>query len=195
MAINPAIPVQTVPEFIAYAKARPGQVNFASPGTGAVIHLCGELFKTITGVNMVHVPYRGNGPALTDLIAGQVQMMFADTPSSIEHIKAGKLRALAVTSIVRSEILPEVPTVSELLPGFEAGNWFGIVAPRNTPVEIIGKLNYEMNVALAEPTIKARLAGLGAAAFAGSPADFAKFIAAEAEKWSKVIRTAGIRAN
>ena len=141
MAINPALPVQTVPEFIAYAKARPGQVNFASPGNGAVIHLCGELFKMMTGVNMVHVPYRGNAPALTDLIAGQVQMMFADTPSSIEHIRAGKLRALAVTTIVRSEILPEVPTVSELLPGFEAGNWFGIVAPKNTPIEIIDKLN------------------------------------------------------
>jgi tripartite-type tricarboxylate transporter receptor subunit TctC len=195
MAINPAIPAQTVPEFIAYAKARPGQVNFASPGNGAVIHLCGELFKMMTGINMVHVPYRGNGPALTDLIAGQVQMMFADTPSSIEHIKAGKLRALAVTSIMRSEILPEVPTVSEFLPGFEAGNWFGIVAPRNTPVEIINKLNNEMNAALADPAIKARLASLGAAAFAGSPADFGKFIAAEAEKWGKVIRTAGIKAN
>jgi tripartite-type tricarboxylate transporter receptor subunit TctC len=144
---------------------------------------------------MVHVPYRGNGPALTDLIAGQVQMMFADAPSSIEHIKAGKLRALAVTSIARSEILPEVPTVSELLPGFEAGNWFGIVAPRNTPVEIIDKLNNEMNAALAEPTIKARLAGLGATVFPGSPADFGKFIAAEAEKWSQVIRTASIKAN
>jgi tripartite-type tricarboxylate transporter receptor subunit TctC len=149
----------------------------------------------MTGVNMVHVPYRGNGPALTDLIAGQVQMMFADAPSSIEHIKAGKLRALAVTSIARSEILPEVPTVSELLPGFEAGNWFGIVAPRNTPVEIIDKLNNEMNAALAEPTIKARLAGLGATVFPGSPADFGKFIAAEAEKWSQVIRTASIKAN
>ena len=141
MALNPAIPVQTVPEFIAYAKERPGQVNFASPGNGAVIHLCGELFKMMTGVNMVHVPYRGNAPALIDLIAGQVQMMFADTPSSIEHIKAGKLRALAVTTIVRSEILPEVPTVSEFLPGFEAGNWFGIAAPKNTPPEIIDKLN------------------------------------------------------
>ena len=195
MAVNPAIPVQTVPEFIAYAKDRPGQVNFASPGNGAVIHLCGELFKMMTGVNMVHVPYRGNGPALTDLIAGQVQMMFADTPSSIEHIKAGKLRALAVTSIARSEILPEVPTVSELLPGFEAGNWFGIAAPKNTPVEIIDKLNTEINAALADPKVKARLADLGAAPVLGSPADFGKFMVAEAEKWSKVIRTAGIKAN
>ena len=195
MAVNPAIPVHTVPEFIAYAKARPGQVNFASPGNGAVIHLCGELFKMMTGVNMVHVPYRGNAPALIDLIAGQVQMMFADTPSSIEHIKAGKLRALAVTTAVRSEILPEVPTVSEFLPGFEASNWFGIAAPKNTPAEIIDKLNKEINVALADPKVKARLADLGAAAVAGSPADFGKFMAAEAEKWSKVIRTAGIKAN
>ena len=195
MAVNPAIPVQTVPEFIAYAKDRPGQVNFASPGNGAVIHLCGELFKMMTGVNMVHVPYRGIAPALTDLIAGQVQMMFADTPSSIEHIKAGKLRALAVTTTVRSEILPEVPTVSEFLPGFEAGNWFGIAAPKNTPVEIIDKLNTEINAALADPKVKARLADLGAAPVLGSPADFGKFMVAEAEKWSKVIRTAGIKAN
>ena len=194
MAINPAIPVQTVPEFIAYAKARPGQVNFASPGTGAVIHLCGELFKMMTGVNMVHVPYRGNAPALIDLLAGQVQMMFADMPSSIEHIKAGKLRALAVTTTARSEILPEVPTVGEFLPGFEAGNWFGIAAPKNTPPEIVDKLNKEINVALADPKIKARLAVLGATAFTGSSPDFGKFIAAEAEKWSNVIRTAGIKA-
>ncbi len=194
MAINPAIPVQTVPEFIAYAKSRPGQINFASPGNGAVIHLCGELFKMMTGVNMVHVPYRGNAPALIDLIAGQVQMMFADAPSSIEHIKAGKLRALAVTTTARSEILPEVPTVSEFLPGFEAGNWFGIAAPRDTPPEIVDKLNKEINVALADPKIKARLAVLGATPFTGSSADFGKFIAAEAEKWTNVIRTAGIKA-
>ena len=194
MAVNPTMPVQTVPEFIAFAKSRPGQINFASPGNGAVIHLCGELFKMKTGVNMVHVPYRGNAPALIDLIAGQVQMMFADTPSSIEHIKAGKLRALAVTSTVRSEILPEAPTVSEFLPGFEAGNWFGIAAPRDTPLAIIDKLNKEINVALADPTVKARLSVLGAAPFAGSPADFGKFIAAEAEKWTKVIRTAGVKA-
>jgi tripartite-type tricarboxylate transporter receptor subunit TctC len=195
MAINPAIPVQTVPEFIAYAKSRPGQINFASPGNGAIIHLSGELFKMMTGVTMVHVPYRGNAPALTDLIAGQVQMMFADAPSSIEHIKAGKLRALAVTLTARSGILPEVPTVSEFLPGFEAGNWFGIAAPKNTPPDIIDKLNKEINVALADSTVKARLASLGATAFAGSSADFGKFIAAEAEKWTKVIRTAGIKAD
>ena len=195
MAINPAMPVQTVPEFIAYAKSRPGQINFASPGTGAIIHLSVELFKMMTGVNMVHVPYRGNAPALTDLIAGQVQMMFADAPSSIEHIRAGKLRALAVTTPKRSEILPEVPAVSEFLPGFEAGNWFGIAAPKDTPPEIVDKLNKEINAALADPTVKARLAVLGAAPFPGSPADFGKFIAAEAEKWTKVIRAVGIKAN
>ncbi len=194
MAVNPTMPVQTVPEFIAFAKSRPGQINFASPGNGSVIHLGGELFKMMTGVNMVHVPYRGNAPALIDLLAGQVQMMFADMPSSIEHIKAGKLRALAVTTTVRSEILPEVPTVSEFLPGFEAGNWFGIAAPKNTPPEIVDKLNKEINVALADPKIKARLAVLGAKAFTGSSPDFGKFIAAEAEKWSNVIRTAGIKA-
>jgi len=194
MAVNPTMPVQTVPEFIAFAKSRPGQINFASPGNGSVIHLGGELFKMMTGVNMVHVPYRGNAPALIDLLAGQVQMMFADMPSSIEHIKAGKLRALAVTSTARSEILPGVPTVSEFLPGFEAGNWFGIAAPKNTPPEIVDKLNKEINVALADPKIKARLAVLGATAFTGSSPDFGKFIAAEAEKWSNVIRTAGIKA-
>jgi tripartite-type tricarboxylate transporter receptor subunit TctC len=142
---------------------------------------------------MVHVPYRGNAPALTDLIAGQVQVMFADTPSSIEHVKAGKLRALAVTTPERSEILPEVPTVSEFLPGFEASNWFGVAAPKNTPPEIIEKLNREINAVLAEPDMKARLADLGAAPLAGSPDDFGRFIAAEAERWSKVIRTANIK--
>jgi len=152
------------------------------------------LFKIMTGVNMVHVPYRGSAPALTDLLAGQVQVMFADTPSSIEHVKAGKLRALAVTTAERSEILPGVPTVSEFLPGFEASNWFGVAAPRNTPPEIIDKLNKEINVALAEPDIKARLADLGAASLTGSPADFGRFIAAEAERWSKVIRAANIKA-
>ena len=193
MEVSSATPVYTVPEFIAYAKARPGKVNFASPGIGSTIQLCGELFKIMTGVNMVHVPYRGNAPAVTDLIAGQVQVMFADTPSSIEHVRSGTLRALAVTTAERSEILPGVPTVREFLPGFEASNWFGVAAPRNTPPEIIDKLNKEINIALAEPDIKARLADLGAAALTGSPADFGRFIAAEAEKWSKVIRAANIK--
>jgi tripartite-type tricarboxylate transporter receptor subunit TctC len=182
MEVSSATPVHTVPEFIAYAKARPGKVNFASPGNGSTIQLCGELFNIMTGVNVVHVPYRGNAPALTDLIAGQVQVMFADAPSSIEHVKVGKLRALAVTTAERSEILPAVPTVSEFLPGFEASNWFGVAAPKDTPREIIDKLNKEINVALADSQMKARLADLGAAPLAGSPADFGRFIAAEAEK-------------
>ena len=193
MEVNPGLPVHTVPEFIAYAKARPGQINFASPGIGATIHLCGELFNIMTGVKMVHVPYRGNAPALTDLIAGQVQMMFADTPSSIEHVRAGKLRALAVT--MRSEVLPGVPILSEFLPGFQASNWFGVAAPRSTPAEIVDKLNKEINAALAEPSIKARLASLGATPLTGSPADFGKLIASEAERWGKVVRTAGIKAD
>jgi tripartite-type tricarboxylate transporter receptor subunit TctC len=193
MEVSSATPVHTVPEFIAYAKARPGKVNFASPGNGSTIQLCGELFKIMTGVDMVHVPYRGNAPALTDLIAGQVQVMFADTPSSIELVRAGKLRALAVTTAERSAILPQVPTLSEFLPGFEASNWFGVAAPRNTPPEIIDKLNKEINVALAEPDIKARLADFGAVPLAGSPADFGRFIVAEAEKWTKVIRSANIK--
>jgi tripartite-type tricarboxylate transporter receptor subunit TctC len=193
MEVNPTVPAQTVPEFIAHAKANPGKINFASPGNGAVIHLCGELFKMMTGVNMVHVPYRGNAPALTDLLAGQVQMMFADTLSSIEHLRAGKLRALAVTTAMRSDVLPEIPTVSEFIPGFEATNWFGVAAPKNTPLEIIDKLNKEINLALAEPKIKARLADWGAAALAVSPADFGKLISEEAEKWGKVIRAAKTR--
>ena len=193
MEVNSATPVHTVPEFIAYAKARPGKVNFASPGVGSTIQLCGELFKMMTGVNMVHVPYRGNAPALTDLIAGQVQVMFADAPSSIEHVRASKLRALAVTTAERSEIVPDVPTVSEFLPGFEASNWFGLAAPKNTSPEIVDKLNKEINASLAEGDIKARLEELGAAPLPGSPADFGRVIASEAEKWSKVIRAANIR--
>ena len=193
MEVNPALPVHTVPEFIAYAKARPGQINFGSPGIGTTIHLCGELFNMLTGVTMVHVPYRGNAPAMTDLMAGQVQLMFADAPSSIGHVKAGKLRALAVTTARRADILPEAPTVSDFLPGFVASNWFGIAAPRNTPPAIVNKLNGEINLALADATIKARLAVFGAAPLTGSPADFGKFMAAEADKWGKVIRTAGIK--
>jgi tripartite-type tricarboxylate transporter receptor subunit TctC len=193
MVINPALPAHTVPEFIAYAKASPGKVNFASPGNGSTIQMCGELFKIMTGVNMVHVPYRGNAPALTDLIAGQVQLMFADTLSSIEHVKSGKIRALAVATPERSEFLPELPTVGEFLPGFDASNWFGLAAPKNTPPEIVDRLNKEINVVLAEPAVKARLADLGAAPLAVSPAEFGKFIAAFAERWGKVIRAANIK--
>jgi len=193
MEVSSATPVYTVPEFITYAKAKPGKVNFASPGIGSTIQLCGELFNIMTGVKMVHVPYRGNAPAVTDLIAGQVQVMFADTPSSIAHVRAGTLRALAVTTAERSEILPEVPTVREFLPGFEASNWFGVAAPKDTPPEIIDRLNKEINFTLGEPEIKARLADLGAAPLTGSPADFGRFIVAESEKWSKVIRAANIK--
>jgi tripartite-type tricarboxylate transporter receptor subunit TctC len=193
MLVNPSLPVKSVRDFIDYAKANPGKINYASPGIGSSQHLAGELFKIMTGVDMVHVPYRGNAPAIIDLIAGQVQVLFADTPSSIAHVRAGKLRALAVTTAERSKILPGVPTVSEFLPGFEASNWFGVVAPKSTPPEIIEKLNREMNAALAEPDIKARLADFGVAPLAGSPADFGKFIAAEAAKWSKVIRAANIK--
>ena len=193
MEVNPALPVHTVPEFVAYAKAHPGKVNFASPGIGATIHLSGELFKIMAGVDMVHVPYRGNAPAVTDLLAGQVQMMFADAPSTIAHVRAGTLRALAVTTAARSDVLPQLPTVSEFLPGFVASNWFGVAAPRNTGADIVDKLNAEINLVLAEPRMKARLAELGAAPLAGSAADFGKFIVAEADKWGKVVRATGIK--
>jgi len=195
MVVNPSVPAKTLPEFIAYAKANPGKINMASPGNGGVIHLCGELFKMMTSVNMVHVPYRGLAPAFTDLIAGQVQVMFADTPASIEHIRAGKLRALAVTTAIRSALLPEIPTVSEFVRGFEASNWFGVAAPKNTPPEIIDKLNKEINVVLADPKMKARLADLGGTGLAGSPADFGKLIADETEKWGNVIRALNIKAD
>ena len=193
LVVNPSVPAKSVPELIAYAKANPRKLNMASAGTGTGGHIAGELFKMMAGVQMVHVPYRGNAPALTDLLAGQVQVMFADTPSSIEHIRTGKLRAMAVTTATRSEVLPEIPTVSEFLPGFEANNWFGVAAPKSTPPKIIDKLNNEINAALAEPKIKARLADLGEAALAGSPADFGKLITEEAEKWGKVIWAAKIK--
>src|SRR5262245_11917994 len=192
MQVNPSLPVTTVPEFIAYAKANPDRINMGSAGIGSSNHLSGELFKLMTGVKMVHVPYRGAAPALTDLIGGQVQVLFAAVTSSIEHIKAGKMRALAVTTATRSEALPEVPTVAEFVPGYEASNWWGIGAPKNTPAAIVDRVNQEINAALADPRIKARLADLGGVALTGSPADFEKLIAAETEKWAKVIRFAGI---
>ena len=194
MQVNQMIPAKTVPEFIAYAQANPGKVNFASGGNGGGSHVIGELFKTMAGVDMVHVPYRGDAPALTDLIGGQVQVAFPTVPVSIEYIKAGKLRALAVTTSTRSEALPELPTVGEFVPGFEASSWFGIGAPRNTPVEIIDTLNKEINAGLASPPLKARLADLGGTVHPGSPTDFGKLIADEAEKWGKVIRSANITA-
>jgi tripartite-type tricarboxylate transporter receptor subunit TctC len=193
MVVHPSMPTKTVPEFIAYAKANPRKLNMASPGNGTSPHLVGELFKMMTGVNMIHVPYRGGGPALTDLLGGQVQVYFPGTVASIEYIKAGRLRALAVTTATRSDELPDVPTVGEFVPGYEASGWFGVGAPKSTPTEIIDKLNNEINAALADPKMKARLADLGATPLVGSPADFGKLIAEETEKWGKVIRAANIK--
>jgi tripartite-type tricarboxylate transporter receptor subunit TctC len=192
VVLNPTVPVTTVPEFIAYAKANPGKINMASPGTGSMPHLAGELFKTMAGVNVVHVPYRGDVPALTDLVSGQVHVYF-NSPLSIEYIRAGKLRALAVTTSARWEGLPDLPTVSEFLPGYEASAWFGIGAPKSTPTEIIDKLNKEINAGLADAKLKVRLADLGATVLAGTPAGFGKVIADETEKWGKVIRAANIK--
>jgi tripartite-type tricarboxylate transporter receptor subunit TctC len=195
MVVHPSVPVKTVPEFIAYAKANPGRLNVASGGNGTTQHVSGELFKMMTGVNMVHVPYRGSAPAITDLLGGQVQVMFPTMPASIEYIRAGKLRSLAVTSATRLEQLPEIPTVSDFVPGFEASAFFGVGAPRNTPAEIIEKLNKEINAGLAEPKMKVRLADLGGTVLAGSPADFGKLIAEETEKWAKVVKFSGVRAD
>ena len=193
MTVNPSVPAKTVPEFIAYAKANPGKVNMASPGVGTSVHLSGELFKMMSSVNMVHVPYRGASPALTDLLGGQVQVMFGTMPSVIEHIKDGKLRALAVTTATRSEALPDLPTMGEFVPGYEARSWYGVGALKGTPAEVIDKLNKEINAGLADPKIKERLAALGGTVLALSPADFGKLIAEETEKWGKVIRAANIK--
>jgi tripartite-type tricarboxylate transporter receptor subunit TctC len=193
MEVNPSVPAKTIPEFIAYAKASPGKINMASAGPGSGPHVAGELFRAMTGLDLVRVHYRGSAPALTDLIAGQVQVMFDPLPSSIPHIRAGKLRPLGATTATRSEVLPEVPTVSEFVPGYEASGWYGIAAPKGTPTEIVEKLNKEVNAGLADPKMTARFADLGVILFAGSPADFGRFIADETEKWGKVIRTANIR--
>ena len=194
MVVNPTVPAKTVPELIAYAKANPGKINMASPGIGTTPHLAGELFKTMTGVNIQHVPYRGAAPALTDLIAGQVQLYFVTTPASIDYIRTGKLRALAVTTATRSEALPDIPSVSEFVPGYEASAWWGVGAPKDTPADIVEKLNKEINAALADPKMKARLADLGCTVLAGSPSDFGKLIAEETEKWGKVVKSTGIKA-
>jgi len=194
MEVNPSVPAKTVPEFIAYAKANPGKISMASGGKGAPGHVAGELFKMMAGVDMVHVPYRGDALVLPDLISGQVQVYFGVMPASLGYIRAGKLRALAVTSATRQEALPDVPTVGEFLPGFEARGWYGIVVPKATPPEIVGKLNQEINAALADPNMKKRLTDLGVAVFAGSPADFGKFIADETEKWAKVVKFADVKA-
>jgi tripartite-type tricarboxylate transporter receptor subunit TctC len=194
MEVNPSFPATTVPEFIAYAKTNPGKINMASAGIGGPQHVAGELFKFMAGVDLVHVPYRGSTPALTDLLAGQVQVMFDVTPSSVPHIKAGKLRPLAVTTTTRLDVLPDVPVLADFVPGYEASAWIGFGVPRNTPAAIVERLNKEFNAAIADATIKARLADLGAMVMAAnSPAEFAKHIADDAEKWAKVIKASGIK--
>jgi tripartite-type tricarboxylate transporter receptor subunit TctC len=193
VVLNPSLPTRTVPELIAYAKANPGRINMASAGNGTTSHLAGELFKMMTGVNMVHVPYRGGGPALTDLLAGQVQVFFPPMVVAVGQVRAGNLRALAVTTATRSEALPDIPTVGEFMPGYEASVWFGLGAPKGTPAEVIDKLNQETNAALTDPKIKARIAESGGTVLPGSPADFGKLIAEETEKWSKVVRAANIK--
>jgi tripartite-type tricarboxylate transporter receptor subunit TctC len=193
MAVNPSVPANTVPEFIAYAKTVPGKLNMASSGNGTVSHVAGELFKLMTGLNLVHVPYRGTAPALTDLLGGQVQVLFNPLTTSIEYFRAGKLRALAVTTMSRAEPLLDLPSMDSFLPGYEASVWYGISAPKNTPTEIVVRLNEEINAALADPKLKARLADVGGTVLAGSSADFGKLIVDETEKWGKVIKSAGIK--
>ena len=194
MEVHPSVPATTIPQLIAYAKANPGKLNMASAGIGSPSHVAGELFKLMAGVDLVHVPYRGVAPALSDLLGGQVQVMVDNMPTGIEHIRAGRLRALAVTSAARTDVLPDVPAMSEFLPGYEATSWFGIGAPRNTPSEVIDLLNREINAAFADPNIKARIAAMGATAFPGSPADFGKHLADETEKWAKVVKFSGAKA-
>jgi tripartite-type tricarboxylate transporter receptor subunit TctC len=195
METHPSVPAKTVPEFIAYAKANPGKINMGSGGNGTSQHVAGELFKMMTGVNLVHVPYRGAGPALVDLLAGQVQIMFDTVSGSIGHITAGKLRALAVTTAARSEALPDIPTISDFVPGYEASTFHGMGAPRNTPTEVVDKLNKEINAGLTDPAIKARIAELGSVPMPMTPVDFAKFIAEETEKWGKVVKFSGAKAD
>jgi tripartite-type tricarboxylate transporter receptor subunit TctC len=193
MQINPSVPAKTVPEFINYAKANPGKLNMASSGNGTPQHVSGELFKMMAGINMTHVPYRGSAPALTDLLGGHVQVVFDTTLASIQYIRAGRLRPLAVTTATRLEALPDIPTVGDFLQGYEASGWYGVGAPKNTPVDIVEKLNKEINAGLADPKVKARLAELGGIVLAGSPADFGRLIAEETKKWGKVIQAANIK--
>ena len=193
LEVNPSVPVHTVPEFIAYAKANPGRLNMASAGNGTSSHLSGELFKIMTGVDILHVPYRGAAAALTDLIAARVQVYFDLMPNSIAHIRSGKVRPLAITTTTRSGALPDLPSVGDFVPGYEVNTWFGVGAPRGTPADIVDKLNEEINAALADPQMKARLAELGGTVLAGTPADFEKLIADETEKWARVIRAANIK--
>jgi tripartite-type tricarboxylate transporter receptor subunit TctC len=193
VTVHPSLPVRTIPELIAYAKVNPGRINVESPGAGTSSHLAGELFKVMAGIDMVHVQYRGNAPALTDLLAGQVQLGFDTLPASIEYIRAGKLRALAVSTLARSQALPDLPSVSEFLPGYESSGFFGAGAPGKTSSEIVDKLNKEINAGLVDPKLKAQLADLGGTVLPGSPADFGQLIADETEKWAKVIRAANIK--
>jgi tripartite-type tricarboxylate transporter receptor subunit TctC len=192
MEVNPKVPANSVAEFIAYAKANPGKINWASSGNGTSVHLSGELFKIMTGIDLTHIPYRGSAPALTDMISGTVQVMFDNMPSSLPHIQAGKLRALGVTTTARSDALPNVPTVAETVPGYEASAFFGMSMPKGTPAEVIGKLNQEINAGLADPGVNARLAELGGILMPGTPAQFGQVIAEETEKWAKVIKTGGV---
>ena len=191
--INPAVPAQTLPELISYAKANPGKVNMASAGSGSAPHMAGELFKMMAGVHMVHVPYRGQGPAMTDLLSGQVQVLFAAAPGTADFIKTGKLRALAVTTAARMQEQPDIPTVGDFVPGYEASQWYGFAAPKNTPAEIVDRLNKEINAGIADPGMKARLAAIGGATMPGSPSDFGRLIAEETEKWGKVVRAGGLK--
>ena len=193
MEVNPGVPAKTVAEFIAYAKANPNKINWATSGNGTSVHLSGELFKMMTGVKLTHIPYKGSAPALTDLMGGTVDVIFDNMPPSLPHIKAGKLRALAVTTTVRSEALPDVPTVADTVPGYEASAFYGMGAPKGTPPEIIEKLNKEVNAALADPKMKARLAELGGMMIPGTPADFGKLVASETDKWAKVIKEGGVK--
>lgn len=193
MLVNPSVPAATVPEFIAYVKANPGKVSMASAGNGSPQHVAGELFKMMAGVDMVHVPYRGGAPALTDLLAGQVQVYFSSVASAIQYIKAGKLRALAVTTSARSDLLPDLPTIAEFLPGYEASPWYGVAAPKATPAGVINKLNEEINHALADPAMRSRLAELGATPLSGSPADFGRLLVEETDKWAKVVKMSGAK--
>jgi tripartite-type tricarboxylate transporter receptor subunit TctC len=193
MEVNLSVPATTVPQFIAYAKANPGKINMASAGNGTAVHVSGELFKMMTGVDMVHVPYRGSPLAMTDLLSGQVQVIFDNMPGSIGYIRAGKLRPLAVTTLTRSGLLPEVPPLRDFVPGYEASAWYGVGAPKSTPAAIVDKLNKEINAALADPAMKARLIDLGGTMLPGAPADLGRFIAEETEKWGKVVKFAGIK--
>jgi tripartite-type tricarboxylate transporter receptor subunit TctC len=195
MEVNPSVPAKSIPEFIAYAKANPGKINYASAGNGSTIHMSAELFKMMAGVDLVHVPYRGGAPALTDMLGGQVQVMFDNLPTSLEHVRAGRLRPLGITSARRSELLPDVPTVADFVPGYESSAWYGVGAPKGTPVEIIDRLNSEINAILAEPRMKTRVAEMGATLIAGSPAAFGKLVTDETEKWGKVVKFSGAKAD